>query len=143
MSPVGYMEVKNMNADILSKVRFFGFAATGLVCASYSLGALATNTPNPMAPWLPAVAGFAAAAIIWLSAFSAGQRTADIAFDEFYHIEWSRSVRFAYWFAILLYPIFAAPLALGWISSVTAFAAMGTASGAAPLLAFCVITLRN
>ncbi|WP_293447542.1 hypothetical protein [Planktotalea sp.] len=70
-----------MNTDTLTKIRFFGFAAAGLVCASYSVAALATNTPNPMSPWLPGIAGFAAAALIWVSAISAGRRTADAAFD--------------------------------------------------------------
>jgi hypothetical protein len=111
-----------MNVETLSKIRLFGFAVAGLVCAGYSLAALASNSPDPFAPWLPAVSGVAAAAIIWVSALSAG---------------------FAYWFAILLYPIFAVLMALGWVSSPTAFASMGTASGAAPLLAFCFITLRS
>lgn len=132
-----------MNTETLSKIRLFGFAGAGLVCAVYSLGALATNTPDPIYRWLPAIAGLAAAALIWFSAFSAGRRTSDAAFDELYKIEWSRAVRFGYWFAILLYPVFAVPLSLGLISPVTAFASMGTASGAAPLLAFCYITLRN
>lgn len=132
-----------MNVETLSKISLFGFAVAGLVCAGYSLAALASNSPDPFAPWLPAVSGVAAAAIIWVSALSAGDSKADAAFDEFYKIEWRKAVGFAYWFAILLYPIFAVLMALGWVSSPTAFASMGTASGAAPLLAFCFITLRS
>jgi hypothetical protein len=78
-----------------------------------------------------------------MSAISAGRRTAGAAFDEFYQIEWSRAQQFAYWFAILLYSVFAVFLSFGWISPVTAFATMGTATGAAPMLAFCAITLRS
>lgn len=132
-----------MHAEVLSKIRLCGFAGAGLICAIYSLAALALNVPNPMSPWLPGVAGCAAGALIWISALSAGKSSATAAFDEFYLIEWNRAVRFAYWFAILLYPLFALLLSLGWISSSTAFAAMGTATGAAPMLAFCVITLRT
>jgi hypothetical protein len=131
---------KDMNTDTLARIRFVGFAATGLICASYSVMSLATNTPNPMSPWLP---GLAAGALIWMSAISAGRRTAGAAFDEFYQIEWSRAQQFAYWFAILLYSVFAVFLSFGWISPVTAFATMGTATGAALMLAFCAITLRS
>lgn len=131
------------NADALARIRVGVFGLAGLVCASYSVLAIAGDTPNPMQPWLPIVAGVAAAIVLWLSAFAAGQHNADRAFDELYHLEWSKAVRFSYWFAVALYPIFGAFLALGWVSGSTAFAAMGTATGAAPLLSFCIITLRG
>lgn len=132
-----------MNADTLAKIRLFGFGCAGIICAVYSVAALATNTSNPMSPWLPGVSGFAAGALIWISAFAAGRRVAGIAHDELYQIEWSKAVRFSYWFAILLYPLFGVMLANGWIAQGTAFASMGTATGAAPMLAFCIITLRT
>jgi len=41
-----------MNADMLSRIRILVFALAGLICATYSILALATNTANPISPWL-------------------------------------------------------------------------------------------
>ena len=132
-----------MNADILARIRIAVFGGAGLVCASYSILALATGTPDPMSPWLPGVFGIAAATVMWISAMAAGLHEAGIAHDELYKLEWGLAVKFSYWFAIGLYPVFGVFLALGWVSPTTAFAAMGTATGAAPLLSFCIINLRG
>lgn len=132
-----------MNADRLAQIRITVFALAGLICATYSGLAIAGDTPRPFSPWLPGASGAAAGAILWISALLAGRRTAGIAHDELYRLEWGQAVRVSYWFSILLYPVFGGLLAfdmLGWSS---AFAAMGTAAGAAPMLAFCVITLRG
>ena len=132
-----------MNADTLARIRILVFGLAGLTCAAYSLMAVATNTPNPISPWLPGTSGVVAALVMWSSAFSAGRRVAEIAHDELYKSEWSRAVKFSYWFAIALYPLFGVLMALGWVSSITAIAAMGTAIGAAPMLSFCFINLRG
>lgn len=132
-----------MKPDTLAQIRIAVFALAGLVCASYSMLAFASDTPNPMSPWLPGVFGAAAGIVMWLSAKMAGQRNAGIAHDELYKLEWGQAVKFSYWFAIALYPLFGVFLTLGWIAPITAFASMGTASGAAPMLAFCVINLRG
>ena len=102
-----------------------------------------TNTPNPISPWLPGTSGVVAALVMWSSAFSAGRRVAEIAHDELYKSEWSRAIKFSYWFAIALYPLFGVSIALGWASSITAIDAMGTAIGATPMLSFCFINLRG
>lgn len=132
-----------MNADSVTRIRIAVFGIAGLVCASYSVMAFITNTPNPFTPWLPGVAGFTAGLVMWVSAFLAGRKNAGIAHDELYQQEWSLAVRFSYWFAIALYPLFGLFLAMGWISPIASFAAMGTATGAAPMLVFCVINLRS
>ena len=54
-----------MNADMLSRIRILVFALAGLICATYSILALATNTANPISPWL---LGFLAS---WLPGFLA------------------------------------------------------------------------
>ena len=131
------------NAETLARIRIGVFGLTGLVCAVYSVLAIAGDIPNPMPAWLPAVFGVAAAIVLWISAFAAGQRNADMAFDELYHIEWGRALKIAYWFAVALYPIFGILLYQGWVSHSTAFAAMGTAIGAMPLLSYCIINLRG
>lgn len=132
-----------MDATSVSRIRFVVFGAAGLICASYSVLAVLNDRPDPFTGWLPGIAGICAALLVWISARLAGTKNAGIAHDEFYKIEWGQAVRFSYWFAIALYPLFGVFLALSWVTPITAFAAMGTASGAAPMLAFCVITLRN
>ncbi|MEP5153266.1 hypothetical protein [Planktotalea sp.] len=132
-----------MNADMIARIRLAVFALAGLVSASYSIMAIATNTPSPMSPWLPGVCGVAAGIVVWLSARLAGRRNACIAHDELYKLEWAKAVRRSYWFAISLYPIFAILMALDVVTPITAFAAMGTAAGSAPLLIFCMINVRG
>lgn len=132
-----------MNADTLARIRILVFGLAGLICISYSFMAVASNTPNPISVWLPGVSGLAAALVMWTSSWLAGRRAAGIAHDELYKLEWGRAVKFSYWFAIALYPLFGLFMYLGSISSSTAFAAMGTATGAAPLLSFCFINLRG
>ena len=76
-----------MNADTLARIRILVFGLAGLTCAAYSLMAVATNTPNPISPWLPGTSGVVAALVMWSSAFSAGRRAAEIAHDELYESE--------------------------------------------------------
>jgi hypothetical protein len=132
-----------MNADMLARIRIALFGMAGLVCATYSILSLVTDTPNPISPWLPGASGMAAGIAMWISAAAAGRHNASIAHDELYKLEWGRAIKFSYWFAIALYPLFGILMALGWVSPTTTFAAMGTASGAAPLLSFCIINLRG
>lgn len=132
-----------MNADTLARIRILVFGLAGLICISYSLMAVATNTPNPISTWLPGVSGLAAAFVVWTSSWLAGRRVAGIAHDELYKVEWGRAIKFSYWFALALYPLFGLFMFLGWISATTVFAAMGTATGAAPMLSFCFINLRG
>lgn len=132
-----------MNADMIARIRIGVFGMAGLACASYSVLALVTDTPNPISPWLPGASGVAAGVVMWLSAMAAGRRNARIAHDELYKLEWGRAIKFSYWFAVALYPLFGIFMALGWVSPITTFAAMGTATGAAPLLSFCMINLRG
>lgn len=132
-----------MTTDQLSKFRFALFLITGLVTASYGVLALLWNTPQPFWMWLPAICGIAAWAMIWIYAIRAGKKIQHATFDELFLLEWSQAVRFAYWFAIALYPVFGLFLVFGNLADGVAFASMGTLTGAAPLLAFCVISLRG
>ena len=128
---------------MLARIRITVFGLAGLVCLSYSALALAGNTPRPFSPWLPGASGFAAGVLIWLSAISARPRAAGMAHDELFWAEWGTAVKFSYWFSIALYPLFGVFMAMGWIEPSTSIAAMGTAAGAAPMLAFCAINLRS
>ena len=44
---------------------------------------------------------------------AAGRRSSGIAHDELYKLEWGRAIKFSYWFAIVLYPLFCIFLVLG------------------------------
>jgi len=56
---------------------------------------------------------------------------------------WGLSVQFSYWFGIVLFILAAVMVSKGMISQSTGVAAFGTAYGASPMLAFCIISLRS
>ncbi len=116
---------------------------TGVICVTYAALALLQGRPDPMSPWIPGVAGFGAMMIIWISAEFAGRANTRQASDELFASEWRRAVRVGYWVALWLYPAFAILLVLQLTAYPTAFAAMGTMSGAASLLTFVYLTLRS
>jgi len=132
-----------ISGDTLARIRVVVLGAAGAICALYSLGAFALDTPRPFAWWLPAVAGVSAAVVITLSFLVAGRESAEMATDELYRAEWGRAVQLSYWFGLALFLLGAVAVSRGWIGQSTAIAALGTAYGAAPMLAFCAITLRS
>jgi len=132
-----------MHADTLARIRLIVLGFAGLTCALYALLAVLWNTPQPFSVWGPGAAGITASIVIWISAFVAGERNTGIAMDELYKREWSLAVQFSYWFGIVLFILAAIAVANGMISQSTGVAAFGTAYGASPMLAFCIITLRG
>lgn len=132
-----------MSADTLSRIRLVVLGFAGLICAAYSILAVLWNTPQPFSVWGPGAAGIAAAAVIWISALAAGERNVGMAMDELYKREWGLAVQFSYWFGLALFILAAIAVGRGWVAQNTGIAAFGTAYGAAPMLAFCVITLRG
>lgn len=131
-----------MTVDQLSRLRFVIFLIAGLIISGYGVLALIFLRPDPIWPWVPTLAGLCAVAIIYTSARRSGKKVAGASFDELFDLEWRRALVVSYWVAIGMYPLFAVPLATGLLDSPTAFAAMGTLSGGAPMLLFCMITLR-
>ena len=132
-----------MTVDQLSRLRFVVFLLAGAIISGYGVLALLFGRPDPIWPWIPTIAGISAVVIIFTSAVRSGDKVSGASFDELFVVEWRRAVSLSYWIAIAMYPLFALPLALGWISSLTAFAAMGTLSGGAPMLLYCFITARS
>ncbi len=132
-----------MTSTGFSRVRLGVLSATGAICLSYGVLALAWSEPDPMWPWLPVIFGVASVAIIALSARMAGARNARIASDELFRAQWHGAVQIGYWAALALYPIFTLLLLNNVTDYPTAFAAMATLTGAAPLLAFLWLSLRQ
>lgn len=132
-----------MSADTLVRVRNILMALAGLVTATYSICAWALDTPRPFPWWLPAAAGISAAVAIWVSAFAAGRRNADMAMDELFQLEWGKALQISYWLGIAFFIIGAIAISRDWVGSATAVASLGTAYGAAPMLIFTYFNLRG
>ncbi|MFK7791079.1 MAG: hypothetical protein AB8B88_00265 [Devosiaceae bacterium] len=132
-----------LSADQLSTIRMLFLGFTGLVCALYAGLAVLWSDPSPFSPWLPGLCGLGSAIIITLTARAAGDKSAEMAFDEGYMADSHKAQRYAYWIAVFLYPAFAVPLSLNWISWPVGFAAMGTLTGAAFLLLFVWFDLQG
>ncbi len=126
---------------LLTRIFSMGFA--GLICAIYALLVLLQGRPDPMPTWIPGIAGVVAAAAIWASVGASNKKTVGATFDEGFKAEEAMAQRIGFWVAIWLYPAFAVPLMLEWISWPSAFAAMGTLTAATYLLASVFLDLRG
>lgn len=125
--------------EILRRITLGG---TGVICLAYAVLSLIAGRPDPMPFWIPGLAGALAGVVISIGA-RMNPKSASDAMDEGYRADWGRAQRHAYWVALLLYPLFGLLLALGWVKFHTAFAAMGTLTGAAMLLLFVIYDLQG
>ena len=125
-----------LTSETLSTFRRIMFAITGLTCLAYAGLAIAQMRPNPFPFWIPGILGLISAALIFALSRAAGCTSAEQAFDESYVMDKRRAEAHAFWIALMLYPIFGIFMATGAVSLPTAFAAMGTLTGAAYLLLF-------
>lgn len=131
-----------MNFVLMSRLRFLGFALTGATCLAYAILALVLGRPNPFPSWIPGAFG----AMTGLFGVVTGvfmPRVANVLWDELSKIEWSKSLQFGYWVAIALYPLAGIFLYFDTFAWDTLFAAMGTLTGAAPLLCFAWLDARG
>ena len=125
-----------LTSDSLSTFRRIMFAITGLTCLAYAALALLQMRPDPFPFWTPGILGLISAALIFALATAAGRKNAKQAFDKSYIMDKRRAEAHAFWVALMLYPIFGGLMAMGAVALPTAFAAMGTLTGAAYLLLF-------
>lgn len=128
--------------ESFSIIRACVLGLTGLLCLTYAGLALLLGRPDPMPWWIPGAAGLASVVVVWGVALVAGHREAARASDEGYGADNGRAMQLAFWVALLLYPAFALPLHERWLAWPTAFAAMGTLTGATYLLLFAWFGLR-
>ena len=125
-----------LSSDFLSTFRRIMFAITGLTCLAYAMLALFQMRPDPFPFWIPGILGLISAALIFALAAAAERKSAQQAFDEAYIMDKRRAEAHAFWIALMMYPIFGVLMATGAVALPTAFAAMGTLTGAAYLLLF-------
>ena len=125
-----------LTSDSLSTFRRIMFAMTGLTCLAYAALALLQMRPDPFPFWIPGILGLISTALIFALASAAGRKSAQQAFDKGYIMDKRRAEAHAFWAALMLYPIFGGLMAIGAVALPTAFAAMGTLTGAAYLLLF-------
>ena len=124
-----------LTSDSLSSFRRIMFAITGLTCLAYAVLALLQMRPDPFPFWIPGILGLISEVLIFAMAAAAGRKSAQQAFDEGYIMDKSCAEAHAFWVVLMLYPIFGVLMATGAVALPTAFAAMGTLTGAAyPLL---------
>ena len=125
-----------LTSDSLSRFRGIMFAIMGLTCLAYAVLALLQMRPDPFPFWIPGSLGLISAALIFALASAAGRKRVQQAFDEGYIMDKRRAQAHAFWIALMLYPIFGILMTTGAVALHTAFAAMGTLTGAAYLSLF-------
>ena len=126
--------------ESLIRIRSFCLGLTGLMCLAYAIFALATGKTVLLSPWLLPTLGLAAALIIFASFIIAGRQVAERAVDERYQANDLRAHRIAYWFALLLYPLFGLLIQQDLMTLGLAFPVMGTLTAAAFLIPNAVLT---
>ena len=123
-----------LTSDLLFTFRRIILAITGLTCLAYAVLALLQMRPDPFPFWIPGILGLISAALISALASAAGRKSAQQAFDEGYIMDKRRAEAHAFWISLMLYSIFGILMVTGAVALLTAFAAMGTLTGAAYLL---------
>lgn len=132
-----------MTSHSLSLTRSLSMGITGLVCGVYGILVLVIGRPDPLPFWVPGLVGIVAAIVIWMSAGASAEKAVNASFDEGYRADATMAQRAGFWVAIWLYPVFAVPLYLEWITYPSAFAAMGTLTAATYLLGSVLLDLRG
>lgn len=131
-----------MNFALLSRLRLVSFLLAGFTCLIYAVLALLFDRPDPVPFWVPGVVG----ALTGLFGLITGvflPRVSNVVWDELSRREWGASLQFGYWMALALYPLAGALLYADVFAWPTLFAAMGTLTGAAPLLCFAWLDTRG
>ena len=118
----------------IATVRSLLLFLVGVSCLTYAILAIAQNSPQPVWWYIPAVMGLLASVGIAIAFSLADAASRRMASDEMYAQITHRAQRHGYWVALGLYPAFAVIIILTGLSWETAFAAMGTLTGAAYLL---------
>ena len=123
-----------MTVERLQFIRRCVFVIIGLTCVGYAVMYLVLGMSGVLNPFLPGVVGLLGAATIWGASLISGHSVATAVFDELSRKEWGQALKFGYWLAVGLYPVFGVLLWLGLVEPAQSFAVMGTLTGGVPLL---------
>ena len=118
----------------IAKVRTVLLCLAGLSCLLYATLAVAQNSPQPIWWFIPTAMGLLASIGVFVAFALADPASRKMATGEMYVQLTHRAQRHAFWVALGLYPIFATGVFVLGLEWNTAFAAMGTLTGAAYLL---------
>lgn len=123
-----------MTVEKLQILRRWVFLIIGLTCVGYAMMYLVLGMSGGPNPFLPGVIGLLGGATIWGACFVSGHSIAEAVFDELSRQEWGQALKFGYWLAVGLYPVFGLLLWLDLVEPQQSFAVMGTLTGGVPLL---------
>jgi hypothetical protein len=132
-----------MTSDTLANIRVAVFGLTGAVCLLYAVMALAQGRPDPMPFWIPSAFGLAAAVVLTLTSMLAGDKQADMAWDEGYANDARVAASAAFWVNMAMNPLFGLLLAWDVMEYPTTFAIMGLVTAATFLLLIVWFELRG
>ena len=132
-----------MTIEKLLIIRRLVFLAIGAVCVFYGLYYLLFGLTDRLNPFVPGSVGVAGAVILTLASAMGGRKVTQFVFDELSRAEWSKALKFGYWLAVALYPVFGVALWQGWVTHAQAFAVMGTFTGGVPLLFYSWLDARG
>ena len=91
-----------MTAERISTLRQVAFALTAMSCLAFAALALWQDRPDPLFWWLPGATGATAAAVLFAAAARAGNKQADLAYDEMYTTLHLRAGNAAFWWGLAL-----------------------------------------
>ncbi len=132
-----------MTIESLQIIRRAVFLAIGLICVFYGVVYLFIGLTNALNPFLPGIVGVVGTIVLFAASFVSGRNITQVVFDELSRAEWSRALKFGYWLAVAMYPIFGVALWQGLVAHNQVFAVMGTFTGGVPLLYFCWLDFRG
>ena len=123
-----------MTVEKFQILRRWVFLIIGVTCVGYALIYLFLGLSGALSPFLPGVVGLLGGAILWAASLVSGRLVSGAVFDELSRQEWGKALKFGYWVAVGLYPVFGLLLWLGVVAPMQSFAVMGTLTGGLPLL---------
>ena len=132
-----------MTIERLQFIRRIVFLTIGLVCVGYAAAYLQGGLAEMLNPFVPGLVGLAGAVVLFGASMIGGRPVASAVFDELSRAEWSKALKFGYWFAVGLYPLFGLLMWLEIVERGPVFAVMGLLTGGVPLLFYCWLDVRG
>ncbi|MGB0507077.1 MAG: hypothetical protein ACPGGK_12855, partial [Pikeienuella sp.] len=114
-----------MNTGTLIQIRRTTFLAIGAACVAFATLVISAYQDWADFAWWPGIVGVTGAIVIFIAASISGKTNAGRVWDELSRHEWAKAIRFGYWFALSMYPLFGLLVWGGIVDFRQAFASMG------------------